>query len=283
MMTITGAFVLFDFLALDVSAFCAPNSRRASQTNRHVPITMRFSSPSADVESNEKGASMNLGFNAVYSSDPVPAASPQAIFEFFQDPAQRNCMVSAGNERQIEEVQDSGTLLDLWKSRSRELGATEPDESDVVLRAVTGAMRFPGLTLTSEAYVGAKLLEHSADEYPVYEFSLLFDKQRVEGFKIAVWIFNKLTGADDEASENKAVTRSLSKATAITTENGEIVFQVTITFTIQVFFPKILLRILPVSKEKAEQQGSAAIRKVLEKDLNKAMRVLRQQYLEHLS
>ena len=283
-MIITGTFWLILFLGLNVSAFHAPG--RVWQRKGHVSWTTGLSSLSADVEAHgTQDAPLVFSLNSVVSSDPVPAASPQAILEFFQDPAQRNCMLSAGNEREVEETQESAKYYDLWKIISREQGATEPDESDPILRVASGGMNFPGLTLTPETYIGAKLLDHSDDEYqyPVYEFTFVFDTKKVEGFKIAVWIFNKLTGADDEESKNKAVTRSLSKVTAITTDSGETVFQVNMTFTTQVFFPQLLLRILPVSKEKAEQQGSAAIGKALEKDLNKAMQTLRQQFLERLA
>ena len=180
-MTITGALVLVLFLGLNVSAFYAPGNR-AWQTNRHVTSTTSFSSPSADVEAHGTDAPLVFSLNSVFSSDPVPAASPRDILEFFQDPAQRNCMVSAGNEREVEEVQESAIYFDVWKRISRELGAAEPDKSDSILRVVTGGMHFPGLTLTSEAYIGAKLLEHSDDDdYPVYEFSLLMRQAASRG------------------------------------------------------------------------------------------------------
>ncbi|KAI2505479.1 hypothetical protein MHU86_8910 [Fragilaria crotonensis] len=277
-MTSRGTFLVVLFLGVEACAGFAPV--RTWQTNRHVSMTKIYSSASTNVEANDKDASLVFRLDSVFSSDPVPAATPQEILAFFQEPVQRNCMVSAGNTRKVEELEHSDELLKLWKRRSPELGATDPDESDSILKVEAGGMHFPGLTLTSEAYIGAKLLEPSGDGYPVYEFSLIVDKQRVEGFKIAVWIFNKLTGADDDTSKNKAVSRSRTEVTATTMEDGQTIFQFHLSFTIQVFFPKLLLRILPVSKEKAEEQGSAAIGKALEKDLNNAMKVLRQQFLE---
>ena len=277
-MTSGGAFLLVLFLGVEACACFAPV--RTWHSNRHASMTKICSSTSTNVEAIDQDASLVFRLDSVFSSDPVPAATPQEILEFFQDPAQRNCMVSAGNTRKVEELENSYELFDLWKRRSPELGASEPGESDSILRVEAGGMHFPGLTMTSEAYIGANLLEPSGDEYPVYEFSLIVDKQRVEGFKIAVWIFNKLTGADDDTSKNKTVSRSRTEVTATTTEDGETIFQFHVSLTIQVFFPKLLLRILPVSKEKAEEQGSAAIGKALEKDLNNAIKILRQQFLE---
>ena len=267
-------------LSMEVSAFHA--SGPLLPTRRMHWISQGSVDSDAKVEGSTQEATLTFNCDSVYTSDPVPAATPQEVFEFFQKPAQRNCMISAGNQRVVEEVETS-KFLGPWKERCRQLGAAEPDASDSVLKIITSAMKFPGLTLTSVAYIGSKLLEPQGqgNDYPVYEFSLIQDEQIVEGLKPAVWMFNQITGANSDKSKDKSQSSlSLSRVTAVPTEGGQTVFNFLIKFEIKISFPKLLLRILPVSKEKAEEQGSTTIGKTLTKDLNNSMKVLRQQYLE---
>lgn len=51
---------------------------------------------------------------------------------------------------------------------------------------------------------------------------------------------------------------------------------------IDVSFPSLLLNILPVSKQLAERQGSAAIARVVERDIGPSLEALRQRYMEEL-
>jgi hypothetical protein len=267
-------------LSTEVASFLAPVKCLSTGENQLISIGASTSKSGRDVEESGQ-ATLTFNCDSAFTSEPVPGATPQEIFAFFEQPAQRNCMISAGNIREVHDVDDEGYLLELWKQRSLETGACEPDASDSVLRVITGGMNFPGLSLTSEAYIGAKLLEPQSNSvYPVYEFTLIKDAQQVTGFKPAVWIFNQLTGANGDATKDKNKAQTLSKVTAGTTEDGQTVFQVLVKFAITVSFPKVLLRILPVSKEKAEEQGSDAIGKTLEKDLQNAIKTLRQQYLD---
>jgi hypothetical protein len=250
----------------------------------------------SDAETKSKEAScLIFNYNSVVTSEAAPYAPPSKIWDFFHQSEQRNCMISAGNIREVEEVvhpiEDRDQLLSLWKSRSRELGSTEiPTSSDCILRVTTGGIQFPGLSLTSDAFIGAKLtqssLSSSEDDYPVYEFTLIRDSQRVKGFPPAVWIYEKLTGTDNDKTPNlrdPTTARSLSKVTVSPTQDAKsITFQVQTEIRIVVAFPSFLLKILPVSKEKAEEQGSASIGKSIEKDLQSAMETLRQQYLDAL-
>eukprot|EP00545_Synedropsis_sp_CCMP1620_P001483 CAMPEP_0119005374 /NCGR_PEP_ID=MMETSP1176-20130426/1673_1 /TAXON_ID=265551 /ORGANISM="Synedropsis recta cf, Strain CCMP1620" /LENGTH=303 /DNA_ID=CAMNT_0006957163 /DNA_START=192 /DNA_END=1103 /DNA_ORIENTATION=+ len=270
-------------------------SRRASQwtSTKRLTTAMFAAADTTGTSSTETAAaskevkdeaSLKFVCDSVYTSEPFPTATPQKILEFFQQPAQRNCMVTAGNQREAEMIETTPNLLEDWRASCRACGATgEPDSSDVVLKVSTGGIKFPGLTLTSNAYVGGKLLEpptsDSADDYPVYEFLLIKDEQSVTGFKPAVWLFNKLTGADNADGGKKEMPISLTHVTAVQQDGQNMIFQSSTKFTIKVSFPKLLLRLLPVSIEKAEEQGSAAISKALDKDLTNAMKVLREGFL----
>jgi hypothetical protein len=174
-------------------------------------------------------------------------------------------------------------------------------------------MNFPGLALTSNAYIGSRLLQSLDDDhgsgesavttltgYPVYEFVLIRDEQTAKGFPPAVWLFNKLTGSASSSKKKakkdvlnesggkrrKTSPRTLSHVSVVSSNNGgtddddELRFQFKVNFEINLSFPKVLLKILPMSKTKAEQEGSLAIQKTLNKDLTKVMVVLRDQYVE---
>lgn len=199
----------------------------------------------------------------------------------------RNCMVSAGNTRPVEETETTVGILKEWLDRGRSLGAVDPEMTDPVLKVGTSAMEFPGLSVTSSALIGCKLLEpiESIEAYPKYEFTLIKDQRTVEGFSPTVWIFNKLTGHtdDDGTSGSSAAPISLSCVTAEQTDDGQTIFKFPVKFTINVNFPSLLLKLLPISKEKTEEEGSKAIAKTLEKDLSKVMIQLRKQYLDYKS
>jgi hypothetical protein len=264
----------------------------------------------------EEQTSLVFKCSSIFHSDPIPMATPREIQEFFSDPKQLNCMVSAGNQSPIEHVTAvDSTLRQDWKDACQLVGATKwgADSSlaESVIRVSTSAMNFPGLALTSNAFIGSRLLESIDNDdgdadgttlngYPSYEFVLIRDEQTAKGFAPAVWLFNKLTGSQSATTSSskkkakkdvlngnggkrrKTSPRTLSHVSVVpsNTLDDELCFQFKVNFEIKLSFPKVLLKILPMSKVKAEQEGSSAIQKTLNKDLTKVMVVLRDQYME---
>lgn len=278
LLTVMNAIPLLCLLSMELGASAFQIGGRLPSTRTPSQWMERRGTTTISA-ANDKEASLSFICDTVYSSDPVPASTPQQVFEFFQQTAQRDCLVTAGNQRDVEVTETSDALLEEWKKGCQQLGAIgEPDNSDAILKVSTGGINFPGITLTSNAYIGAKLLEPTDTNFPVFEFVLVKDEQSVTGLKPAVWLFDKLVGANDE-NKNSNKPLSLSRVTAVPTEDGQIIFQSAANLTIKVKFPKLLLRLLPVSKEKAEEQGAAAVGKTLEKDLTNALQVMREAYL----
>lgn len=87
---------------------------------------------------------------------------------------------------------------------------------------------------------------------------------------------------DEEAKEQ--TTHSLTRTTATSTDSDDqmITFTSSSYLEVDVSFPKVLLRILPVSKEKAEEQGSQSILKTIEKDSGPALESFKDAYLEYV-
>ena len=65
---------------------------------------------------------------------------------------------------------------------------------------------------------------------------------------------------------------------AIKEQDGSLVVSFDVDFEINIVFPRILLRILPTSKEKAEAQGSETCRKTVKKEVDKSMMNVIQAY-----
>jgi hypothetical protein len=284
-MTAMNAFVLVLCLfAVKASAFqiSGPSVVGSRAGRAASSSTVLFSADTTAEKTSDDKASLTFVCDTVIQSDSIPGdTTPEQVHKFLQQPAQRDCVISGGNQNKVEVVETFPDLLHAWKVNCRTVGATAvPESTDCVLQVSTGATAFPGLTLTSNVYIGSKLLGPSEDDaFPVYEFVLIKDEQSVEGFKPAVWLFEKLTGAN---GKNKEQPNSLSRVTAVRQNDGDIVFQTTSNLTIKLSFPKLLLRLFPSTKEQAEEQASAVIVKKVEADLKTAMRVLREQYLAQL-
>ena len=115
----------------------------------------------------------------------------------------------------------------------------------------------------------------TAASSPEFQLTFIKDSQKVTGPRFLVFIFNKLTGRD-EGKEGKddggggegkeqAVT-SFSRFFAEQSSETEATFVIETSLDIAIKFPSLLMKILPVSKEKAEEQGSASVIKTLVKD-----------------
>jgi len=227
-----------------------------------------------------------LVFRADYAteSDPAPATTQEAIVDFFRDPIHRNCLISAGNTREAHTVAVTDELLQKWKNRASLLGAAEPDATDDIVRVRIGGMRFPGINLESKSLIGSKLLlPTETTDFPSYEFVLIQDQREATGFQPLVWIYNQLTGAGKKDREKDTTPTSLSRVTIRgSNTNKTVTFMIETFLEIQVKFPVVLLKMLPVKKEKAEGQAAEALTKILKKDIDVAIAKFRDLYAESL-
>jgi hypothetical protein len=213
------------------------------------------------------------------NSNPGKAVDIEKIIEFFQNPEHRNLLVTAGGSRPASELSVTGELFNEWKKAASKVGATAPvgGAGEALLIVETGGIRFPGLTVISNAILGSKtfVLNHT----PMYEFVLIKDEQSVEGLPPVVWIYKQLTGSGNKESASETSARSLRKVTVDVDEAGkELKFKSVSSLEVAIKIPSLLLRILPVSKEKAEEQGSAAVLKAVEVDASKGIAKFKEAY-----
>jgi len=199
-------------------------------------------------------------------------------------------------------------VLDSWAKECTYMGASVPllqsdsddeNENGERMFCVKTGINFPGLKIISNNYIGSKrIYTEKKDEessqiitYPTYEFVSASTESEAEGSKLLVWIYKRLSGGGSSSSKkkengqkNNEVAHSYSRFTVKPTPDGRsFVFQSEATLQVSLKFPSILLKILPVSKEKAEQQGSESLVKALEKDILPGLERLRTTYLAYSS
>jgi hypothetical protein len=211
----------------------------------------------------------------ILTSEPLSGAKVEDVAEFFRRKECLDLLLGAGGTRPVTELTASPQLKKLWLEACANFeSASSPEDGDPILSTDT-IISMPGITLTNTVVNGVKLLEDK-EGLPMYETVLIADKRTAQGPAPLVWIYNQLTGAgkteDDGYSPPQA--RVMSRA-SIVEKNGELTFSINVLFQIVVEFPAILVRILPTSKEKMEEQGSASISKAIVKDVDLAIAALR--------
>ena len=214
------------------------------------------------------------------SSSNLPAASSEGIANFFRTTTNRNLLVTCGGTRPCSEIKPTPEQLDDWTRRCQALGAIgTPNASDAILTVVTLGIQFPGLKVESSAVIGAKYNENGSGRFPSYEFVLLDTQQIVSGLPPAVWIFNKLTGGKGDGGNFDSLTTVSARENK---ENDAIVFSADALLSIDVTFPKLLLKILPGDKETIEKQGGKSVLKALDRDVTKSILAFEKAFLENM-
>ena len=115
--------------------------------------------------------------------------------------------------------------------------------------------------------MGIRLIEENKNNLPEYQFFLLDASQDAKGAPPVVWLFKKLTGSDKKEMGKKPAASSFTRIFAKTNENGMVAFEADGLLSINVSFPSLMMKLLPVKLDKFEEQGSSSIRKVLNKSL----------------
>jgi hypothetical protein len=235
---------------------------------------------SVDLEAiEEEDAKCTLQFRADINteSNVLSYSSKDEVQAFFTCPNNRNLFITAGGKREYQKLEISPDILADWARICASEGNTIPNASDEVFTVKTGGMSFPGLTLETRATMGIKLVEMESG--PTYEVTLIGDDRKVKGLPPVVYIFNRLTGggSGSGSSNNISTTKIICE---FDTENSNVIFKTSTQFIINVRFPSILMKIIPTSKEKAEEQGSQAITKAVGKDIETSMVAFEKAYRE---
>lgn len=233
-------------------------------------------------------ATLNFKGSKVLRSDPLPLKT-ESLESFFRESNNKNyirkLVLSGDGSNQVEPLSNSETiaLCEEWSECAMNVGASIPDpeknpEDDVIYKVKTGAINFPGLKVSTVAMLGTRLtFPTESILLPKVECTYIRGEQIAEGPRPLVWVFNRLTGNGKEnASGGDQSVRSLSNFYTERVEGDveKIVLVLEGKLNIAVKFPSLLLKILPVSKEKAEESGTASVTKALEKDMLPAFKNL---------
>jgi len=227
------------------------------------------------VEETDSKSTLQFRADIQTSSSALPYPSREEVELFFNSPINRNLFITAGGKREYISLDVTTDLLEAWTRICVKEGLTIPNEKDEIFTVKTGGMGFPGLSIETRATMGIKLVE--TESGPTYEVTLIGDDRKVKGLAPVVYIFNKLTGGGEGSgsSDNVAVTKIMCE---FNSDTSNVTFKTSTQFTIKVRFPSILMKIIPTTKEKAEEQGSQAITKAVGVDVEKSMVAFEEAY-----
>lgn len=271
-MIYTATIILLSSTMVSSSAFMQSGYKlRLNQDGRRYEMNLKAFTTSID-----KKERMTLKFVAetTATSDPVPKLSEDELDQkyldqFFRQKETLQLVLGGAAGNKVEQVDNDILLenMDRWVEQCTFFSSLNPTISngDGIYSVDTSGISFPGLIVSSVALIGVTV--SPADNQ--CQFVLISTEQVVKGSKLLVWIFNKLTGntKTPDGDNSQQAIRSLSQLTfRPISDQDTAIFLLQTSLEISLKFPSFLLKILPVSKEKAEEQGSASVLKTLEKD-----------------
>lgn len=104
-----------------------------------------------------------------------------------------------------------------------------------------------------------------------------------------VWLFKKLTASDYINEEEglivpkEQMSYSFTRLWAEQDDDKQVVFNINATLEVRVNIPKVMMRLLPMKFEKFEKQGSAAIQRLLDRDLQQSIKRLKERYIKWIA
>jgi len=235
------------------------------------------------------------------STPPVHLPTAKAVEDFFATDEYRDILFSGGSD--VQKIDHpSETLMQIFKRESSalpgnfETGLCAEELKSVVVQ-IDSPVKFPGLLVSTVVTMGAQLLllpQNGDDKamYPEYRFVLLESNMKADGPRPLVWLFNKLTGSGDTKKGNtgdtddvlpQPTTSSSTRTWAEPAEDNKVIFRTNSQLTTKINIPSVMMKLLPVKLEKFEEQGSASLQKVLDKDVEPALVLFHKAYTKWIS
>jgi len=259
---------------LPSSAFSVPPVTATKDVSASSESTAESSNERIEDSSN---AELKFVAQINTESSALPYTSKDDVISFFKSSQNRNMFITAGGKRECQRQSLTPEILRDWTEICRKEGMAPPDETDEVFVVKTGGVQFPGLTLEASAIMGVKLTEDGTD--PKYVVTMIGDERKAKGLPPVVYIFNKLTGGGSKNGSSANLSFTDIVCEFIDGDEPKVVFKTDTRFVITVKFPAFLMKILPTNKEKAEEQGSQAIKKAVSKDVEASMLAYEEAYL----
>jgi hypothetical protein len=207
------------------------------------------------------------------TSDPIENITTTELGNFLATTQCRDHFLSSGGTNQCIEEPITTELVQMWNDECEShYGPNLCFRTGDIIVAGESTIEFPGLKMVSLVYSGVKL--QSSMNLPYYDLILIAEKKKVFGAPPIVWIYNKLTGhsAEKEGVLQPPSAKIQSILSVLELECGSTCFNFDCKAEITVEFPKVIMKILPSSKENMEEQGTASVKKALEKSIGKALR-----------
>jgi len=267
-----------------------PGDRRAEvaggdQRQRRRPVTTNTGLTTLRAETD----GLSFVSEIHVSSDPLPSTDKTEVYSFFASETCRNHFLSGGNPKPVVNEPRTPELEACWEKACHDYYGAQylPGPDDQIISTET-SIQFPGLRLINQVFSGVKqvVVNHHADHHQEYNALLIAEKRRASGPPPLVWIYNQLTGSGGGSKTKKDEKTGESSGYALTriyvTEDDNGSFKIAFDCKVQVFvkFPKFLIRILPTSKERMEEQGSAAVQKAVSKEVMVAVETTNQAFEE---
>jgi hypothetical protein len=252
------------------------------------------------IKSSSNSSSLQFVGHTIFTSDPLPlpnnnSSNPTSmLMEFFANPDhRRHLLMCEGNDNHNEDEsslpavevipreQRTPQLLQRWAgeakaARIKSCGKMEPpdfDRDDLLIVKSSGIPFLLGTNILVESIVSAKVVvvATATDSFPGYQFLLIQDTVRIEGSRPLLWLYEKIMSFKDDSQQ---MTHSYSMVTVqpvvAAAEEEQDTDQRYVTFTsestieINIDVPQVMIKMLPLSRETANRQGSAAIQKSFE-------------------
>jgi hypothetical protein len=234
-------------------------------------------------------ALLRFTVDMINESEPLQGTEEEIIAAFCSATL-RDSLITP-NPAQVEEFALTPAWKNLWGDRCFLTSTTDDDdcsqscsssttpETAKGVRFRTGAVDFPGLKVESRVVCGVHRMpksEHWIGGGP-YEFVVLEATNSPSGSRPMVWLFEKLTGASPPLSRSITLA-GLTRATD-TGNSNQLVLRYVSKAVVEFAFPKVLMRLLPMSKERTEEIGSRALEKAVRKEVRACMQVA-QEYIQ---
>lgn len=256
------------------------------------------------IKKKRKSKKTTLCFQAerMFQSEKVPS-SPSSLLSLNDFFHQHKSVLLTGRNNQLVECNEETyqKFYDTWVEKSKAAGFAEPNDTHNngnacwMYHVINSGTEFPGLKITSEMIMGCQLLldlEGGENNFPEYQFILLDSQNKASGSKWMVWIYNQLTGEggkedtgsiandDEEQKEERGKNSSnaLMRFFVSLEDDMNIIFHSRSNLQIDIEFPNIMVKLMPVSKRRAEKLGSDSIANALDNEGKHTLHAFQEAY-----
>lgn len=251
--------------------FLTPKKNHASRAKTH------------ESTSTSLRATQKLVFKGDYTatSDKLPEGTTKNdVSKFLAQPENQRVFLSAGLTRETRPLEMTPQFKEYWEDVAEHFNSdSRPADDDAVI-AVDVQVKFPGMKLVTTTVSGIKQLALGDESM---ELMLIAEKSEAMGAAPVVWLFNKLTG-NDKKEQGVFLPPEMTKVRSFIGQtdlgNGALALRYKLQMQVTVEFPAVLMKILPTSIEKMEEQGSKSILKTVSKDIDTAMKVAHEKFVE---